>query len=192
MTPRSAPSLTCRRFGKSWAERSHPASCKPAFLCLRPSQLPPPPLKPWRRIAAAVARAIGQLESGGHFGPFAVVLGQNILRMWQTPQAAGDVLPQDQIIPFLGGGPLLRCSVLIANSGVVVALGGAPVELVVATDVSLQFLQVTNAPMYFFRVREKMALRIKEADAIISAPLGLSRRKACPLGSSSSAAAWRA
>jgi uncharacterized linocin/CFP29 family protein len=77
-------------------------------------------------------------------------------------------LPQDQIIPFLGGGPLLRSSTLPANSGVVVALGGAPVELVIATDVSLQFLQVTNAPAFLFRVREKMALRIKEADAIIT------------------------
>ena len=46
--------------------------------------------------------------------------------------------------------------------------GGAPVELVIATDVSLQFLQVTNAPAFLFRVREKMALRIKEADAIIT------------------------
>jgi uncharacterized linocin/CFP29 family protein len=129
--------------------------------------LPPPPPSRGRRIAAAVARAIGLLESSGYFGPFAVVLGQNYFAHVETPQAAGDLLPQDQIIPFLGGGPLLRCSVLHPNSGVVVALGGAPIELVIATDVSLQFLQVTNAPTYLFRVREKMAPRIKEASAIV-------------------------
>jgi uncharacterized linocin/CFP29 family protein len=52
-------------------------------------------------------------------------------------------------------------------SGVVVALGGSPVELVVATDVCLQFLQVTIDPAFFFRVFEKMTLRIKEPRAIM-------------------------
>ena len=47
------------------------------------------------------------------------------------------------------------------------ALGGAPVELVVATDVTLQFLQVTADPSFVFRVMEKMVLRIKESDAIV-------------------------
>ncbi len=78
-------------------------------------------------------------------------------------------MPQDRIIPFLGGGPLLRSSTLDALrgfTGLVVALGGAPVELVVATDVSLQFLQVTSEPTFIFRVYEKIALRIREPRAI--------------------------
>jgi uncharacterized linocin/CFP29 family protein len=49
---------------------------------------------------------------------------------------------------------------------VVVALGGAPVDLVVATDVSLGFLQVTTDPTYVFRVFEKIVLRIKQPKAI--------------------------
>jgi uncharacterized linocin/CFP29 family protein len=80
-------------------------------------------------------------------------------------------LPQDRILPFLGGGPLLRSSTLNVapgvRSGVVVALGGEPVELVIATDVCVQFLQVTTDPNFVFRVCEKMALRIKEPEAII-------------------------
>jgi uncharacterized linocin/CFP29 family protein len=48
----------------------------------------------------------------------------------------------------------------------VVALGGAPVELVIAADVSLQFLQVTSEPVFIFRVSEKIALRIREPRAI--------------------------
>ena len=89
----------------------------------------------------------------------------------RTPTSAL-VLPQDRILPFLGGGPLLRSSTLdtaalVLRSGVVVALGGEPVELVIATDVCVQFLQVTAEPHFVFRVCEKMALRIKEPEAIM-------------------------
>ena len=123
-----------------------------------------------RAIVRAISRAIGDLERNGHFGPFAVVLGQGLFLIAQTPDVGSLVLPQDRIIPFLGGGPLLRSSTLDAMrgfTGLVVALGGAPVELVVATDLSLQFLQVTNEPAFIFRVYEKIALRIKEPTAIV-------------------------
>ena len=59
-----------------------------------------------------------------------------------------------EIIPFLRGGSLLRLSAS-PHEGIVVALGGEPVEFVVATDMSLQFLQVTETPNYVFRVYEK-------------------------------------
>jgi uncharacterized linocin/CFP29 family protein len=113
-----------------------------------------------------VSGAIGRLESYGYFGPFAVVLGQEFFLRVQTP-SVGLVLPSDRIIPFLGGGPLLRSTVLRPEEGVVVALGGSPVELVIAKDVSLQFLQLTDHPRYHFRVHEKMALRIKAPQAIM-------------------------
>jgi uncharacterized linocin/CFP29 family protein len=120
-------------------------------------------------IVSAVSGAIGLLEENGHFGPFAVTLGQGLFLVAQTPDVGSLVMPQDRIIPFLGGGPLLRSSTLDALggfSGLVVALGGAPVELVVASDVSLQFLQVTSEPVFIFRVSEKIALRIREPRAI--------------------------
>jgi uncharacterized linocin/CFP29 family protein len=140
----------------------------PPPIVIGPAPAPPPALPAAEPLVAAISNTIGQLEGAGHFGPFAVVLGQNYFVRVQTPGAAGWVLPQDQIIPFLGGGPLLRSSTIPANSGLVMALGGAPVELVVAADVSLQFLQVTNQPSFLFRVREKIALRIKEVDAIVT------------------------
>jgi uncharacterized linocin/CFP29 family protein len=119
----------------------------------------------------AVSKAIGLLERGGHFGPFAVVLDQGLFVIAQTPDLGGGyVLPQDRIIPFLGGGPLLRSSTLDNPrilTGLVLALGAAPFELVVATDMSLQFLQVTVEPEFLFRVRERIALRIKESKAIV-------------------------
>jgi len=122
------------------------------------------------RLVRGIAEAIGRLEAGGHFGPFAVALDQQLFLIAETPSPAL-VQPQDRIIPFLGGGPLLRSSTLdtppVIMSGVVVALGGSRVELVVATDVCLQFLQVTTHQAFAFRVFEKMALRIKEPIAIM-------------------------
>jgi uncharacterized linocin/CFP29 family protein len=116
-------------------------------------------------VVIGVSTAIGQLEANGYFGPFAVVLGQQYFVDVQTP-VIGMILPQDRIIPFLGGGSLHRSSTIPGNSGLVIALGGAPVELVIATDMSLQFLQVTNEPNYLFRVFQKMRLHIKEPGAI--------------------------
>jgi uncharacterized linocin/CFP29 family protein len=118
-------------------------------------------------LVQGVSRSIGDLEGDGQFGPFAVVLGQGLFLAAQTPEPNSLVLPQDRIIPFLGGGTLLRSSTLPDDQGVVVALGGTPVELVVATDLSLNFLQVTTDPMFVFRVFEKIALRIKEPTAIV-------------------------
>ncbi len=119
-------------------------------------------------LVRTVSEAIGMIEGQGHFGPFAVVLGQELFSLAQTPNKDSLVLPQDRILPFLGGGPLLRSSSLPAASGLVVALGAAPVELVVATDMSLMFLQLTTDPQFVFRVHEKIALRIREASAILA------------------------
>jgi uncharacterized linocin/CFP29 family protein len=118
-------------------------------------------------LMLAVANAIAELERAGHFGPFAVALSQQLFLVAQTPsEDTPQVIPQDRIIPFLRGGQLLRSSVIPDGKGVVVALGGDPVELVVATDMSVQFLQLTQEPDYVFRVYEKIALRIKSKKAI--------------------------
>ena len=128
-------------------------------------------------LVTAVTNAIGYLEGNGHFGPFAVVLSQDLFSVAQTPvnlltNAGPSSVPQDRILPLLGGGSLLRSSVLPDGNGVVVALGGAPIELVVATDMSLQFLQVTEQVRFAFRVFEKVVLRVKEKQAIAALAAG--------------------
>ena len=133
-----------------------------------PILIPGPPPPTGALLVTAVSQAIGNLEGGGHFGPFALVLGNDLFVVAQTPDPGTLVLPQDRIIPFLGGGSLLRSSTLPPNQGVMVALGGTPVELIVATDMCLQFLQLTVEPVFVFRVCEKIALRIKEASAIVT------------------------
>jgi uncharacterized linocin/CFP29 family protein len=60
----------------------------------------------------------------------------------------------------------LRTSVLKPEQGLVIALGGAPIDLVVATDISVSFLQVTPDPWFVFRVYEKIRLRVNQPEAI--------------------------
>jgi uncharacterized linocin/CFP29 family protein len=120
-------------------------------------------------LVAAVTNALSILESTGHFGPFAVALGQDFFGYAQRPiSATAQVTPRDQIVPLLGGGSLLRCSVIPAKNGVVVALGGEPIELVIATDVTAQFLLLNEDPTYVFRVYEKLVLRVKSTDAVVT------------------------
>jgi uncharacterized linocin/CFP29 family protein len=126
----------------------------------------PPPVRT-ERLVRAVSQAIGYLEDDGQFGPFAIVLGQALFMLAQTPQPTSLVLPQDRIIPFLGGGSLLRSTTLPVGNGVVIALGSAPIELVLACDLHVQFLQRTPAGEFLFRLYEKMVLRIKEPQAIV-------------------------
>jgi len=116
-------------------------------------------------LVSAISGAIGALERRSHLGPFACVLGQAYFNAIQTPNGSL-VLPQDRILPFLGGGPLARCSSLGDNAGLVIALGGAPIDLVLATDMTVEFLQTTEKAWSEFRVYEKMALRIKQSDAV--------------------------
>jgi len=117
------------------------------------------------RLVAAVSNAIGILERRFQTGPFACVLGANYFLAVQTPNNSL-TLPQDRILPFLNGGPLVRSSALEDNAGLVFALGGAPIDLVIATDASVEFLQQTADGWFLFRVYEKMVLRVKDETAV--------------------------
>ena len=113
----------------------------------------------------AVVNAIGQLDANGQLAPYGCVLGQDLFDIACTPNP-NFVIPRDRILPFLQG-PLLRSSGLLQRYlGAVIALSGNPIELVVASDINVQFLQTTLEPRYVFRVRERVALRIKEWGAI--------------------------
>jgi uncharacterized linocin/CFP29 family protein len=127
--------------------------------------------EPGEALVRAVSAAIGDLEDKHHLGPFACVLDQVYFNVAQAPDKGSLVLPQDRILPFLGGGALLRTSVLPPETGLVIALSGAPIDLVVATDISVNFLQVTVDPWFVFRVYEKIVLRIKQPQAI--APISI-------------------
>jgi uncharacterized linocin/CFP29 family protein len=116
-------------------------------------------------IVSAIIAAIGSLEGNGHSGPFACFLSPDTYEAVHTP-TDNLVLPRDRILPFLGGDYLQRSNTIPNGYGIVVALGGAPAEIVVASDISVVYLQQTGEPKYLFRVSEKIALRVKEWDAV--------------------------
>jgi uncharacterized linocin/CFP29 family protein len=115
-------------------------------------------------VITAIIRAIGRLDAQGQVGPYACALSQDLFAKICTP-TPNLVLPRDRILPFLQG-PLVRSSAIKDRYGVVVALSGNPVEIVVASDISVRFLQTTLEPRCVFRVSERVALRIKEENAI--------------------------
>lgn len=116
-------------------------------------------------LVNAVIAAINILDGRGHGGPYALLLGQVLFTLATTPNPSF-VMARDRILPFLQG-PLLRSSAFAGNQGAVVSLSGNPVEIIVASDVGVRYLQTSVEPRYIFRVSERVALRIKEADAIV-------------------------
>ena len=117
------------------------------------------------QLVRGVVDSIQRLEERGHFGPFAVVLGRDLFRIATTPTKSL-VLPTDRLAEFLDGRRVLRSGVLPPNRGLVVALGGQPIELVLASDIDVRFLQATLEPRYVLRVFERLVLRIKELGAV--------------------------
>ncbi len=114
------------------------------------------------------------LTQAGGLGPYSCVLSPRLFEAICTPNP-NLVLPRDRILPFLQG-PLLRSAAVFEGPvglarpfmawGAVLAMSANPVELVVASDLHVRFLQASEEPRLVFRVAEKVALRIKEPDAI--------------------------
>jgi uncharacterized linocin/CFP29 family protein len=117
------------------------------------------------QVFQAIVQSINQLEAAGQLGPFACLLSPGLFAAVCTPNPGTDVLPRDRILPLLQG-PLLRSSAVFPGWGVVVALSANPIELVVASDIHVRYLQTTAEPRLLFRVSERVALRIKETAAI--------------------------
>ncbi len=116
-------------------------------------------------LVRVIAGAVATLEGNGHYGPFACVLGHHLYEAANTPSPNSLVLPSDRIVPFLDGGPLRRSSTVPNDRGVIVALAGSPIDLVVASDVQVRFLQLSVEPRYILRVSERFVLRIKQRGA---------------------------
>jgi uncharacterized linocin/CFP29 family protein len=126
------------------------------------------------QVVTSIIQAINQLEMNGQVGPYACALSPYLFEMICTPNG-NLVLPRDRILPFLQG-PLLRSSAIFQGPlapapttmawGVVIATSGDPVELVVASDIQVRYLQTTEEPRVTFRVSERIAVRIKEPKAI--------------------------
>ena len=136
----------------------------PSGTTIPPSLIPPPDwLGP--AVFTAVVDAINNLERDAYYKPYACVLSDVLFRAIYTPIANSMVLPADSIPPILNG-PLLRSSTLEPGTGLVISLQGNPVEIVVANDISVRYLQATEAGEHVFRVSQRFVLRVKDDRAI--------------------------
>jgi uncharacterized linocin/CFP29 family protein len=115
------------------------------------------------------AKGISTLDARGFQGPYALVLSQDLFIDAENPEGSL-VLPSDRIRPLIEG-PLLRSTILPRNEGILVSLAGNPIEIVVANDIHVRFLQLTTDPLHVYRVSEKFVLRIKESDAVLTLKL---------------------
>jgi uncharacterized linocin/CFP29 family protein len=128
----------------------------------------PPPAAPviadGNDVVNQIIAAINELDRNGQLGPYACLLSHHLFALVCTP-TDNLVMPRDRILPFLQG-PLLRCSQIANGWGVVVSLSGSPIELDMASELSVSYLQTTLEPRFVFRLSERVALRIKEGRAI--------------------------
>jgi uncharacterized linocin/CFP29 family protein len=122
------------------------------------------PNGPGNAVVNTIIQCISDLEAAGQLGPYACVLSPDRFAEVCAPTASL-VLPRDRILPFLQG-PLLRSSAIQPSFGAVLALSANPIELVVADDIHVSFLQRTEDATWVFQVSERVALRIKESAAI--------------------------
>jgi uncharacterized linocin/CFP29 family protein len=130
-----------------------------------PSSPDPPPDWLGPAVFTAVVGAITALENAAYYRPFACVLSDDLFRAIYTPIANSMVLPADSIPPLLNG-PLLRSSTLDHGTGLVISLQGNPVEIVVASDIHVRYLQATLGGEHVFRVSQRFVLRVKDPTAI--------------------------
>lgn len=157
------------RLPRIFGINSIPAPTRGLLASTRVTPIPPP--QGGTQIADAIFQAIGALDNGGFSGPYACALDQGAFDAICTPLPTL-VLPRDRILPFLQGGSLVRASTIpprfLGVRGAVIALSGSPIEIVVAADMTVNYLQTTGAsdPRCVFRVSERVALRVKERRAI--------------------------
>jgi hypothetical protein len=124
-----------------------------------------PALPAGNALLAEIISGIGDLEAAGQNGPFACVLGQQYFTDLHTP-AIPVTLPIDTLKPFLEG-PVLRSSTLPPSTGIVIARGGCPQEVVVSSELNVRFIQITPEPRFIFRLSERVGLRVTDWTSIL-------------------------
>lgn len=119
------------------------------------------------RLVAKVADALVKLETAGYIGSYILVLGQDLFTDANTPSRGSLVLPTDRLEALLGGGPVHRSSVLEKDKGLLLSLGGEPMDRAVAVEPKFEFLRIEANDTRVCRVFERFALRLKEQDSVI-------------------------
>ena len=118
-------------------------------------------------LVGAVAAALVRLETAGYIGSYVLVLGRTSSPTRTPPHGVLSSCPTDRLGPLLGGGPIHRSSVLDNDLGLLISLGGEPMDRAVAVAPRFEFLRIGTNDMRECRVFERFALRLKEKDSVI-------------------------
>ena len=118
-------------------------------------------------LVAKIAQALVKLETVGYIGSYVLVLGHDLFTDANTPSPGSLVLPKDRLEALLGGGPVHRSSVLENGEGLLLSLGGEPMDRAVAVAPKFEFLRIESNDTRVCRVFERFALRLKEQDSVI-------------------------
>ena len=113
-----------------------------------------------------VALGITSLEDKGYVAPYALALGNELFVIAETPDKGSLVLQSDRIRPLIEG-PLVRTGTLFPRTGILFSLAGKPIEIVVAKEIGVTFLQVSSEPRWIYRVSERFVLRVKEPESMV-------------------------
>ncbi len=113
-----------------------------------------------------VVRAYSLLQKIGHYGPYALVLHSDIYADTYAPLANTLIMPADRIKPLVSGN-YFGTGTLPESTGLLVSLGGSPIDIVLGIDPTTAFQQLDNDGVLHFRVFERYALRIKDPTAIV-------------------------
>lgn len=118
-------------------------------------------------VPVAVNGAIGQLEGRGYRGPYVCVFSNALFQAvhMPTPQLT---LPRHIVEPMLDDGMILRSSFVDPVWGVVASYESAQIEQVLASDIAVKFLHISEEPRFIFRVSERVALRVRDWGAVVN------------------------
>jgi hypothetical protein len=119
-------------------------------------------------LVAEVTAAINLLKSSAYSAPYALVLSSNLYEAINTPAAASLVAVRPTIQRLLEDGQLLHSDLITADWGVVVSYDRMEVEQVIARDIGVRFLYVSEEPRFVFRVSVRTALRVRDWQAIVN------------------------
>ena len=117
-------------------------------------------------VTAALSRAMAELETDAYHAPFAMVASTRIWNDINQPSAQSLRPARLAIERLLQGGPLLHSASLPAGFALVFAHDCPELEQVMARDIGVKFLNVSEEPRFVFRVSVRTALRVRDRRAI--------------------------
>jgi len=152
-----------------------PFARDPNFQGIRIQRTPTPPLagglsflaQTGVTLVSDIVEAINRLEGDGFSGPYACVLPNDLYRAINTP-APSLTTPRNALLALLQDGMIQRSSTIRGGWALVVPHESGMVEQVLASDISVKLLHISEEPRFVFRISQRVALRVKEWRAVVN------------------------